>query len=347
VNLNVVLPFASSVLSFVFFLFLIDQWRERRRPYQLAWAIGMLWYGISAGTEFLGGAVGWSEPLYRVWYLIGAILVAGWLGLGTVLLLAKTRFGLALVPVFLLLALISLGGPKLYPDAAGVAPIYALVSVVLAVAVGVLAFRRSGRWASVVGLAIVVGSAVAAGLMATETIAPPGYAIDPQTHIPTGELIPGYLRLLTPLFNVTGAFALSFGALFSTYIFMPKVRVIRYSLDRRQALGSWLQNMALGVVGFPVNLVASIPGAVNALVHGRLNSRVPATILIAIGGIIPAITSGLNRFGSTSGFFVGELLGVIFLFAGFLVSVEVFEELRVPFTTRVIRIRRPRAVAQA
>jgi hypothetical protein len=347
VNLNVVLPFASSLLSFVFFLFLIDQWRERRRPYQLAWALGMLWYGISAGTEFLGGAVGWNEPLYRVWYLIGAILVAGWLGLGTVLLLARTRFGLALVPVFLLLALISLGGPRLYPDAATAAPNYALVSVALAVGVGVLAFRRSGRWASVVGLAIVAGSAVAAVLMATATIAPPGYAIDPQTHIPTGELIPGYLRLLTPLFNVTGAFALSFGALFSAYIFMPKVRVIRYSLDRRQPLGSWLRNVGLGIAGFPVNLVASIPGAVNALVHGRLNSRVPATILIAIGGTIPAITSGLNRFGNTSGFFVGELLGVLFLFAGFLVSVEVFEELRVPFTTRVIRVRRRDAVAQA
>jgi hypothetical protein len=347
VNLNVVLPFASSVLSFLFFLFLIDQWRERRRPYQLAWAIGMLWYGISAGTEFLGGAVGWSEPFYRVWYLIGAILVAGWLGLGTVLLLAKTRFGLALVPVFLLLALISLGGPKLYPDAATVAPIYAAVSLVLAVSVGVLAFRRSGRWASVVGLAIVVGTGVAAVLMATATIPPPGYAIDPQTHIPTGELIPGYLRLLTPLFNITGAFALSFGALFSAYIFMPKVRVIRYSLDRRQPLGGWLRNLPLAIVGFPVNLVASIPGAINALVHGRLNSRVPATILIAIGGIIPAITSGLNRFGNTSGFFVGELLGVLFLFAGFLVSVEVFQELRVPFTSKVIRIRRSDAAVQA
>src|SRR4029078_4796185 len=76
-NLNVVLPLCSSLLSFLFFVFLADQWRERRRAYQLVWAIGMLWYGISAGTEFLGGAFGWSEPLYRVWYLIGAVLVAG------------------------------------------------------------------------------------------------------------------------------------------------------------------------------------------------------------------------------------------------------------------------------
>ncbi|HEY5628480.1 MAG TPA: hypothetical protein VIR16_03130, partial [Candidatus Limnocylindrales bacterium] len=203
-NLNVILPFGSSVLSFVFFLFVLDQWRERRRSYQLVWAIGMLWYGISAGTEFLGGAFGWNEPLYRVWYLIGAIFVAGWLGLGTVLLLAKTRFGWAMVPVFLLLALISLGGPKLYPDAASVAPIYALVSLALAVITAVLAFRRSARWATVVTWAVVIGSVVATGLMLTATIPAPGYYLNPSTNIPEGTLLPGYLRLLTPLFNVTG-----------------------------------------------------------------------------------------------------------------------------------------------
>ena len=41
----------------------------------------------------------------------------------------------------------------------------------------------------------------------------------------------------------------------------------------------------------------------------------------------------------TGSFFLGELLGVIFLFAGSLVSVEVFREFRVPFTRRVLRVR--------
>lgn len=340
------LPLCSSLLSLVFFVFLIDQWRERRRPYQLVWALGMLWYALSAGTEFLGGAFGWSEPLYRGWYLIGAIMVAGWLGLGTLLLLSKTRFGLAMVPVFLLLALISLGGAKLYPDVGIASPIYAVVALVMAVAVGWLAFRRSERWATVVAIGVIAGTIAATVLVATVSLAAPGWVVDPKTHIPTGTLFPGYLRLLTPLFNVTGAFALSFGALFSAYIFMPKRRVIRYSLDRHQPIGRLLGNIALGVVGFPVNLVASLPGALLSLLRGRLNSRVPATILIAIGGIIPAITSGLNRFGDTSGFFVGELLGVVFLFGGFLVSVEVFSEIRIPFTRIVLRSRTTESASQ-
>src|SRR5688500_6710377 len=93
VDPNVVLPFLSSALSFVFAAMVADQWWRRRQPYQLVWAVGLLWYGISAGTEFLGGAFDWSEPLYRTWYLIGAFGVAAYLGLGTVFLLRSTRFG--------------------------------------------------------------------------------------------------------------------------------------------------------------------------------------------------------------------------------------------------------------
>src|SRR3989442_9271500 len=91
--LNVVLPLGSSVLSFVFAAMVLDQWWQRRHAFQLVWGIGLLFYGISAGTEFLGSAIGWSEPLYRVWYLIGAFFVAAYLGLGTIYLLSRSRFG--------------------------------------------------------------------------------------------------------------------------------------------------------------------------------------------------------------------------------------------------------------
>jgi hypothetical protein len=88
-----------------------------------------------------------------------------------------------------------------------------------------------------------------------------------------------------------------------------------------------------------VNFFASLPAAWRALRAGELNSRVPATILIAIGGFIPGWTSGLNRFGITWSFFIGELLGVLFIFLGFLVSIEVFSDVRLPFTRIVLRRR--------
>ena len=121
-------------------------------------------------------------------------------------------------------------------------------------------------------------------------------------------------------------------------MFMPKRRVIRYERSDRGP-ASAIRAAAVAAVAIPVNFVVSLPGALLALVRGQLNSRVPATILIAIGGLIPAITSGANRFGATSGFFVRELLGVVFLFSGFLVSIEVFRDIRVPFTQRVVRHR--------
>ena len=336
-NLNVVLPFASSALSFVFFVLLVDQWRERRRPYQAVWAIGMLWYGLSAGTEWLGGAVGWSEPLYKLWYLIGAIWVAGWLGLGTVYLLGRTRFGYAFAVSLVLAGLFTyLTQARYQYSQSGDAPIlYFLVAMLLAGGVVVLSVRRSPHWPTLAAVAIVGGTIVSAIMVATVTLPAPGWVVDPTTHIPTGGLFPGYIRLLTPFFNITGAFALSLGAIYSTYIFMPKRRVIRYEIRRDRGAGAFIVNLLIAPVAITVNLVASLPGAVRALLNGSINSRIPATVLIAIGGIIPAVTSGLNRFGATSGFFVGELLGVVFLFAGFLVSIEVFRQVRIPFT-RVI-----------
>ena len=92
-----------------------------------------------------------------------------------------------------------------------------------------------------------------------------------------------------------------------------------------------------------VNLVASLPGAMRGLLTGKLHSRVPATILIAIGAFIPTLTDSLNRFGSTELFQLGKFLGVVFLFAGFLVSIDVFREIRVPFTSlRLATARRER-----
>jgi hypothetical protein len=301
----------------------------------------MLWYGLSAGTEFLGGAFGWSEPLYRAWYLIGAIWVAGWLGLGTVLLLGKTRFGYALAGSLFLAGLFTaLAQARYHYAGSGAAPfIYFGIAAVLALAIAVDTYRGGTAWPRLTAAAIVSGTLASAAMMMVVSLPSPGWVVDPITHIPTGELFPGYLRLLTPLFNVTGAFALTLGGIYSAYIFMPKRRLIRYSLDRSQAPARFLGNLLVAPAAIVVNLVASIPGAVAALVTGRLNSRVPATLLIALGGLIPAITSGLNRFGDTGGFFVGEFLGVFFLFFGFLVSIEVFAEIRVPFTAIVLRPR--------
>jgi hypothetical protein len=337
---NVVLPFASSLLSFVFAVMVGDQWLRRRQPYQLVWAVGLLWYGISAGTEFIGGAWGWNEPLYRTWYLIGAFGVAAYLGLGTVFLLRNTRFGYFVAfsvfagGLFSILSAVARAREG-DPVTAGVVPAVVGLATLSAVAIAVATRYRRQLAAPVATAVLLAASVVVAYLTFTVPVAGPGFAVDPATGVPTGEAFPADLRVLTPPFNIAGAFALVFGAVYSAYIFMPKRRVLRIA-GGPPVLGALARGFAV-----LVNFFASIPDAARALRAGQLNSRVPATLLIALGGFIPGWTSGLNRFGVTWSFYLGEFLGVLFIFVGFLVSIEVFSDIRLPFT-RIVLARRER-----
>ena len=334
-ELPVVLPALTSLFALVFSLALFDQWRERRGGFQLIWGFGMLFYGVAAGTEALAAANGWNEALYRTWYLTGAAWTAGWLGLGTAFLLGRTRFGYSFAVCLFLAGLFTFlvrSRPE-YQGAGSLPLVYFIVAGILALAVAVETYFQNERWPLLAAAAVVGATVLSVVLMAMTTLPAPGYAVDPATGAPVATLLPPELRLLTPFMNITGAFALILGAVFSTYVFMPKKRILTYSLDPNQPGDEFLFNLFIAPFAIVVNLVASLPGAIRDLATGRIHSRVPATILIAIGAFIPTITDSLNRFGATEWFQTGKFLGVLFLFAGFLVSIEVFREIRIPFTT--------------
>lgn len=335
---NVILPLATTVVSLVFALLVFDQWRHRRRAYQLAWTIGLLWYGVAASTEFLGSAFGWNEGLYRAWYLLGALGVASWLGLGTIFLLNRTRFGYFVAAALLAGALFSLlaaaargrEGDPVEPVAIAIVVGAAASSALVLAAVTTV--RRSNV-APTAGVILIVAFITAAITTLLAPIDPPGYALHADSGLPSATALPSYLRIVSPPFNVTGAAALVFGALYSAYIFMPKRRVLR--VGHMPILSHLLRPLAV-----IVNFLASIPAAFRAWRAGTLHSRVPATLLIAIGAFIPSLTDGLTRFGVTWGFYLGQLLGVVLIFAGFLASVEVFSDLRIPFTHIAVGRRR-------
>ena len=113
-----------------------------------------------------------------------------------------------------------------------------------------------------------------------------------------------------------------------------------YVLDPNASGDQFLFNLLISPVAIVVNFVASLPGAIRALFSGRLHSRVPATILIAIGGLLASGGDALNRFGVTNYFQIGKFLSVLFLLAGFLISIETFREIRIPFTAVRLRGRR-------
>jgi hypothetical protein len=332
---RILLPALTSILALVFAVALFDQWRERRQPFQLIWTVGMLFYGIASGCEAIGGAAGWNETLYRTWYLTGAIWTAGWLGLGTAFLLARTRFGYAFALGLFLAGLFTFLTQRRfeYPGAGSAPILYFIGAGILALAVLVETYFQNDRWPTLAAAAVIGATLLSAALMVLTPIPAPGYVLDPATGAPTGDLFPGTIRLLTPFMNVTGGLALYLGALFSAYVFMPKRRVLAYSLDPNRPGDEFLFNLLIAPVAITVNFVVSLPGAVRALFARQLHSRVPATLLIAIGSFFASAGDTLSRFGITEYFQVGKFLAVIFLFAGFLVSIEVFREFRIPFTS--------------
>lgn len=278
-------------MSLVFAAIVFAQWRRRRRPFQLVWTVGLVWYALAAGSEAWSGLFGWSEPAYRLWYLTGALFVAAYLGMGTFYLLARTRFGYfaavtivggGLFAILSQLRLIREGHPTEWTNVAVVIAFATLAGLAVAYAT----WRHRDSAAHVAMAFLAAASVVMAAQMLTAPIAAPGYAVDPDTLVPIGEAIPGHIRITTGPFNIFGAFTLVFGALYSAYAYLPK----------RAVLG--------GRVRVP------------ALPTGELPARVPGTLLIALGGFIPGVTSGLNRFGITWAFFLGELLGVLLIFAG-------------------------------
>lgn len=100
---NTYLPFLSSIVSFAFAYFVLARYfKKGRGNHLLLWGIGMIFYGIGGFCEGFYGAFGWNPLIFRLWYLFGAILVAAWLGQGSVFLLAKKNWSRALMAILLI-----------------------------------------------------------------------------------------------------------------------------------------------------------------------------------------------------------------------------------------------------
>jgi hypothetical protein len=77
------------------------------------------------------------------------------------------------------------------------------------------------------------------------------------------------------------------------------------------------------IAGALILILGAVLSGVQILRSRTLSSRLTANVLIAVGALIPSVASGLTRFGVTSVFFVGELVGLALILAGFLLSARV------------------------
>lgn len=96
------IPLTSSLVSIIFSAFVFRRYLEKHHAHNLLWSIGMLFYAIGGACEAWYGFFGWNPLVFRLWYLFGALLVAAWLGQGTVYLLAGKRLANILMIVLAL-----------------------------------------------------------------------------------------------------------------------------------------------------------------------------------------------------------------------------------------------------
>ena len=193
-------------------------------------------------------------------------------------------------------------------------------------------YFQNRDWPRIAAAGVIGATVLAIVLMLVTALPAPGYSLDPATSMPTGEILPGTIRLLTPFLNITGGLALILGALFSAYVFMPKRRVLGYSLDPGQKGDEFLFNLLIAPVAIVVNFFASLPVAVNAHPRpaplaraghdphrGRGRSS-PAARTRSTASARPSCSRPASSWRSSCSS------------AGFVVSIEVFREIRIPFT---------------
>jgi hypothetical protein len=93
-------PIVTTLLAIPFSLEIYRRYRQHpERLHLWWWAVGIATYGVGTFTESLTTLLGWREPVFRAWYISGALLGAAPLAQGTVYLLLSRRVAHALTGI--------------------------------------------------------------------------------------------------------------------------------------------------------------------------------------------------------------------------------------------------------
>jgi len=83
----------ATLVAVAFAMSTFERWLSGRRRYELAWASALALFMLGAFFLWLGASTGWTLPIFRAFYLFGAVVNVPVLALGTVYLLAGRKAG--------------------------------------------------------------------------------------------------------------------------------------------------------------------------------------------------------------------------------------------------------------
>ena len=102
------IPIATTVLTIPFAAAVWRRYRQfPERLHLLWWTIGIVTYGAGTLTEASTTLFGWHAPVFRAWYITGALLGGAPLAQGTVYLMLRRRT--AHILTALLITVVSVG----------------------------------------------------------------------------------------------------------------------------------------------------------------------------------------------------------------------------------------------
>jgi hypothetical protein len=86
------IPIITTVCSIIFAARLYRHWRQKPHAYYLLWwFLGVVTYAVGTITESYTTLFGWHLPVFKAWYISGALLGGAPLAQGTVYLFFKTK----------------------------------------------------------------------------------------------------------------------------------------------------------------------------------------------------------------------------------------------------------------
>ncbi len=103
-------PGILAAITLVFTLRLLGQYGRRRRPHHLLWAISMAQACLASVAYLLSTALGGVPLLFKVYYALGALMVASYLGLGSIYLVASPGLARASLGFVLVLSVLGVVG---------------------------------------------------------------------------------------------------------------------------------------------------------------------------------------------------------------------------------------------
>ena len=91
--LTTALGVAAAMVSLAFALSTLERWLAGRKPHELAWTVSLAMFSLASLALAAGARGGWNGPVFRLFWLFGAVANVPFLAVGTVYLLAGRRTG--------------------------------------------------------------------------------------------------------------------------------------------------------------------------------------------------------------------------------------------------------------